>query len=199
MHPPKLPEAVIMVNAGRAGDPPIQKLPVEILTNVLLLSLWMEHRRIVPDESVRRLCRVCSLWRDAILQCQQFWTTIHNFSPPHTFLPTKLRRSGNASLKIICFNPDTPFVESILPHLHRCEYIHTRTTEANIARILGQSIPRLKILKLKVPESTYWVGPFPPALVFDPPKNLAGVRRIKLKGITFFTGVSGTRLTLSRS
>lgn len=179
------------------GGTPIHKLPVEVLAQILFLVLILDHGHNIPDEVLQQLCQVCLRWRDIVFQTQSLWTSIDPWSS--LILHTKLRRSGNASLSITASDPTNVHLNQLLPHLHRCEYLHVQAEENELAAIFDHSMPRLKVLKMKarIREEPYFYDEFeeafPPALVLDRLPDLTRIRRIKLAGVTFPSGVSGKR------
>lgn len=136
----------------------------------------------------------CSVHRphyysQTILRCSLFWTSIGPEYPPSPELTAlKLQRSGNASLKIECFDPGESHLNQLLPHLYRAEYMYIRTEVNNLVRILTSEMPRLRILKLLTSQSSSSTAP---ALILGPPSHIGRLNSIKLKGIVFSDGLSG--------
>ncbi|GJJ13696.1 hypothetical protein Clacol_007952 [Clathrus columnatus] len=120
---------------------PINKLPVELWTYIILLtapsSIKQDWRDTHPYISVSGVCRY---WRSVIIQNPDFWTLIQSASTP--FVRETLQRSKPAKLDVIIRN-DPPEFASALSDLFAKESSRIRTI-----RLLWRDPPDEKIIRM---------------------------------------------------
>ncbi|KAG8912368.1 hypothetical protein FRC00_004668 [Tulasnella sp. 408] len=131
---------------------PVHRLPPELLSHILLLAI--SPRDLERDPSAHPLARVCSRWREIILDTPAFWTTISNQSASD-IINLKIRRSRSSKLDFIYSQASSDvvplwlFKQLISPHLLRCNSFRIRVSGGYYDRLwhnLQEShIPRLVI------------------------------------------------------
>ncbi|KAG9046043.1 hypothetical protein FS837_005163 [Tulasnella sp. UAMH 9824] len=87
---------------------PIHKLPTELLSCILLLSI---DRRSYTLNALQKLGRVCKAWHKIVSNTPDFWTRIDFNAPPHV-LRLFLQKSKNIGLAIECCMSSN---DSVLP------------------------------------------------------------------------------------
>ncbi|KIO32519.1 hypothetical protein M407DRAFT_18572 [Tulasnella calospora MUT 4182] len=87
---------------------PIHKLPTELLSCILLLSI---DRRSYNLSALQKLGRVCKAWHKIVGNTPDFWTRIDFNAPPHV-LRLFLQKSKNIGLAIECSMSSN---DSVLP------------------------------------------------------------------------------------
>ncbi|KAG8948247.1 hypothetical protein FRC04_009885 [Tulasnella sp. 424] len=86
----------------------IHKLPTELLSSILLLSL---DRRSYTLNALQKLGRVCKAWHKIVSDTPDFWTRIDFNAPPHV-LRLFLKKSKSIGLAIECCMSSN---DSVLP------------------------------------------------------------------------------------
>ncbi|KAG9045250.1 hypothetical protein FS837_006758 [Tulasnella sp. UAMH 9824] len=129
---------------------PVHRLPTELLSHILMLAI--SPHGLESDPSGHPLARVCSLWREIILDTPAFWTTISNQST-RDIIRFKIQRSRSSKLDFIYLQgsshalPGWQFKEIISPHMLRCNSFRIRISygyyDGLWLNFQGSLIPRL--------------------------------------------------------
>lgn len=147
--------------------PAIARLPVEIFSEILTLSVPVEGWDI---ERLRNLGRVSKLWKEVVLSTPKLWAVV---VPPDLLFPEKaeeekatkerwrhdvlfaLRQSRNVPLTVLChtygLNPNQHYLDLIRPLASRWEAVDVRLhgpPSDQLIAVLSQPAPILERLKV---------------------------------------------------
>ncbi|KAI0355879.1 hypothetical protein OH77DRAFT_270182 [Trametes cingulata] len=110
---------------------PIQALPTELLTEILLLVAASEHPENAdsPSQALRSTWMlVCRHWHDSILHTSPFWRQI-DASPNLAYVALLLARSRDCTLDLRVLHAglaDPQALALVLPHAHRVRSLSAR-------------------------------------------------------------------------
>ncbi|KAG8931213.1 hypothetical protein FRC00_000845 [Tulasnella sp. 408] len=145
---------------------PIATLPVEILQMIFNIVLFSPRGRR-KDRFVWRLTTLRGVswsWRDLIGRTPSFWA--HLSSEDHTdFISEALERSSQTPIHLKHIGkfrdgPDVLFLDKVLPHVHRWEFVAIHQPNLNVAgKYFSISAPNIKTLLLSsLGNGTYEAG-----------------------------------------
>ncbi|KAJ7262455.1 hypothetical protein C8J57DRAFT_1632187 [Mycena rebaudengoi] len=136
-------------------------LPTEITSEIFVhfLPPYPERPPAIGLSSPHILCQICQTWHEIALSTPLLWRAIELSLP--TTSPTKaldllrtwVSRSKKCPLSIFMqsstrlFKDDFPFVEAIIPHSERWEYIDFNLP-IEVLRLIGADFPSLRSLTL---------------------------------------------------
>ncbi|KAG9045249.1 hypothetical protein FS837_006757 [Tulasnella sp. UAMH 9824] len=143
-------------NYNESWDPttfhPISKLPVELLSRVLLFSFSFED--LVQMPTAHATAHVCELWKTIVEETPDFWTKVTNISN-ESDIKLKLRKSANTSIEVIyCDRPTHVtrletrlFLKLVAPHLERWDSICTEGSAPQFFEAL-KNFPDVQLARL---------------------------------------------------
>ncbi|KAI6144921.1 hypothetical protein BKA82DRAFT_1002669 [Pisolithus tinctorius] len=173
--------------------PPINRLPTELLSRIIFLSLpdYDGQRRPMESGIARRrsdLSTVSPLWRSVVLGTPEIWRDIVLYAGHITIesLKTHLTRSGNAPLNIFITGSNYDHYEQAQSWLDvvvssadrwRCLYVH-HLSNRMLAEVLdaleGLKFPSLEDVTI---DNMNWVTNYPQFLL---PNQAPALRNLKL-------------------